>query len=223
MKTQTLEEAVAAAAETVTDWRAKIASIEEKIAAEDRAIAIAKQHREQHALAATLGDANAIAAIKKARSEQLNAEQILADLRIALPAAAAELVAAEKAAESARRALAKLQAEEIMRKRIEVAAELDVAVATVARLYGDYEKLGREIVNMPDILPRSVAGVSNFEAAIGARRVRASLPAFFWRLFPGAINDEMKQESLATSEARFWNLPPVETATTEGRMKQSAA
>jgi hypothetical protein len=70
------------------------------------------------------------------------------------------------------------------------------------------EELGREIVNMPDALPSNMHGISNHEGAVGLRRVRASLPAFFWKLFPGALHDEMKTENLAASEARFWNLSP---------------
>jgi ParB-like chromosome segregation protein Spo0J len=70
-----LEQKVAATAAIVADWRTKIAKIEAQIAAENHAIMIATKHREQHALAATLGESNAIAAIKKARSDQYEAEQ----------------------------------------------------------------------------------------------------------------------------------------------------
>jgi hypothetical protein len=58
--TKILEEAVAATAATVADWRTKIAKIEASIAAENHAITIATKQREEHALAATLGDAVAI-------------------------------------------------------------------------------------------------------------------------------------------------------------------
>jgi chromosome segregation ATPase len=215
MKTQTLEDAVAKTAATVTDWRTKIAKIEAQIAAENHAITIAKQHRERHTLDSTLGDSHAIAAIKKARSEQHEAEQRLADLEFALPAARLRIVEAEGEAKIARSNLAKFEAEILQRERVDVAGELDKAIAEFARLYGRYEKLGREIVSMPDILGQNLFGMVNHEGAVGARRVRAAMPAFVQTLYPGAHHDEMKKEPLATSEASYWNLATAETTTTK--------
>jgi hypothetical protein len=123
-----------------------------------------------------------------------------------LPAAQEQLAAAEKVASFARAELGKFHAAVLMRQRIDVAGKLDAISADFARVYAQYEKLGREIVNMPDTLPRSMHGMTNHEGAMGARRVRASLPAFFWKLFPGALHDEQKPETLAASETKFWNL-----------------
>ncbi len=204
---KTLEDAVAATAATVANWRTKIAKIETQIATENHAITIATKHREQHALAATLGDANAVAAIKQARSEQHEAEQRVADLAIALPAAAENLAAAEKAAAAARAELGKFNAAVLIRQRVDIACQLDTVIAEFARLYREYEKLGARIEAM-DTMPRTMHGASDHEGAMGLRRVRASLPAFFWKLFPGAVYDEMKTENLATSESRFWGLAP---------------
>src|SRR5258705_9788864 len=65
---------------------------------------------------------------------------------------------------------------------------------------------------MPDVLPRNMHGMNNHEGAVGARRVRAALPAFVQKLYPGSLHDEMKKEPLAVTEARFWNLT-VDTTT----------
>jgi hypothetical protein len=133
------------------------------------------------------------------------------DLKVALPEAEAQLAIAERSAASAHNQLTRFNAEVLMRQRIDVAAQFCQAIAEAARLYGIYEKLGREIVSV-DVMPRTMHGTSDYESAIGAKRVRASLPPFFWKLFPGAIHDEMKTESLAVTEARYWNLAPEQPA-----------
>ncbi len=101
-----------------------------------------------------------------------------------------------------------------MRQRIDVGAQIDVVIAEFARLYGEYEKLGAQIVNM-DTMPRTMHGGADYEGAVGARRLRAALPRFLEQVFPNSLHDEQKKESLATTEARFWNLAPVETTTTK--------
>ena len=203
-----LEQKVTETAAVVTDWKNSIASIETQFNTANLALMRAKKEREIHALKAAMGDAGAIAAIKAARDAQRDAESTIEDLKvIALPAAEEQLAAAERAATAAGRQLAKFEAEVLMKQRVEVAAQLDKVIADFASLYARYAELGTQIVSM-DVLPRTVHGTSDYESAIGARRVRASLPAFFWKLFPGAIHDEMKTENLATSESRFWNLPP---------------
>ncbi|SIN82927.1 hypothetical protein SAMN05443247_00025 [Bradyrhizobium erythrophlei] len=209
---KTLEDAVAETALAVTGWKSTIAKIETQLNVAGLALARAKKQREIHALKASMNDAAAVAAIKAARSDQLAAEETINDLKTALPAAQEQLAAAEKAAASARDVLGKFHAAVLMRQRIDVASKLDAISADFARVYAEYEKLGREIVNMPGALPTSMHGVTDHEAVLGARRVRASLPKFFWKLFPGAIHDEMKTENLATAEARFWNLPEQEKA-----------
>jgi uncharacterized membrane protein YdfJ with MMPL/SSD domain len=157
-----------------------------------------------------MGDAVAIEAVTAARSEQSSAEQTIADLQIALPEAMAQLAEAEKAAAAARHAVAKAKAEEAMKNRIAKAGEIDAAIADFARLYHEYEALGREIIDMPDALPPSVHGIRNYEGAVGLRRAAAALPPFMQRFFPGALHDERKREPLAVTEARHWGLPAVE-------------
>jgi hypothetical protein len=205
---KTLQEAVKTAAAVVSDWQRSIASIETQFNVANLALMKSQKERETHALKASMGDVAAIAAVKHARDAQRDAQSTIDDLKIALPEAQAQLAAAEKAAESARRALAQFEVIVLQRKRVDIAGELDEVSRNFERLYKIYDELGREIVNMPDAMPKSLHGMSDVEGAVGARRVRASLPAFFWKLFPGAVHDEMRTEPLATTEARFWNLPP---------------
>jgi hypothetical protein len=215
MQKQDLETEVARTASEVEKWQGVITGITRQFEIANVALMRAKKAREAHALKAAQNETAAVAAIAAARSDLLAAEQTINDLEIALPAAEAQLAIAQKAATSARHELAMLHVGVLIRRRIDVAGQIGAVVADVARLYGEYEKLGREIINMPDatvVLP-NMHGISNFEGVLGARRVRASLPAFFWKLFPGAIHDEMKTENLATSEARFWNLPPEQEKT----------
>jgi DNA repair exonuclease SbcCD ATPase subunit len=210
---QALEQSVIEAEARVADWKRSVAAIETELNTANAALVRAKGHREAHAMAARLGDATAKAVVAQARDEQHAAEQDIVDLQIALPAAAEQLATAEKSAASARHALAKLQAEALMRQRIEVAGQIDEVIAEFTRLFGQYEKFGREIANMPGILPANTFGMVNHDDALGWRRVRACLPKLLDRVYPNAQHDEMRKESLATSETRHWNLPPIESET----------
>jgi hypothetical protein len=158
-----------------------------------------------------MGDTNSVAEIKHARSAQTSAEQTIADLAdIALPAASEQLAIAEKNAATARHALAKLMAEQVMKKRIEVGGQIDSAIADIVRLFGEFEKLGNQIANMDVAVPRNMLGMANHEGAIGLRRVRAAFPKLMDRVFLNT-HDESKKEALAISEARHWNLAPIES------------
>jgi hypothetical protein len=203
-----LEKAVADTARVVSDWKTNQGKIETAISDANARLAKAEANRKKFALDANLGNSDAIKEIATARAVHAAALGDTADLQQALSDAKARLVEAEAAAKTARSNLARFEVEILQRKRVDIAGKLDAVSAEFARLYREYEALGREIVNMPDALPPNMHGISNVEGAVGARRVRASLPAFFWKLFPGAIHDEMKTENLATSEARFWNLAP---------------
>jgi hypothetical protein len=105
--------------------------------------------------------------------------------------------------------LSKFRSDILKRRRIDAGAELDAVIADLVKVWARYEKLGAEILNMPDAVPASSTfGMLNHEGVMGLRRVAASLPKFMISWFPGALHDELKKEPLATSEARFWNLPP---------------
>ena len=96
--TNHLEDAVAKTAATAAAWHAKIKALEIQIADWTNTVTVATKTREGHALAAALGESAAVAAVKKARADQHEAEQHLADLSIALPAAREQLANAERAA-----------------------------------------------------------------------------------------------------------------------------
>jgi hypothetical protein len=206
MSKAALEKAVHDGIRVVEEWKGTIAKITSRVELANLALANSKQVREASALKAEMGDVTALKAITQARHDGHNAEQIMGDLQHAMADAQVKLAEAETEAASARAALARRQVEILIRQRIDVAGEFDKTVAIAGRLYRQYEEIGREIVGM-DAMPRNLHGISNVEGAVGARRVRASLPAFFWKLFPGSLHDEMKTENLATSEAQFWSLP----------------
>jgi len=203
-----LQKQVAETAAVVTDWKNSIAKIETQFNTANLALMRAKKQREAHALAASLGDGSAIAAIKQARSEQQNAEQIISDLKFALPAAEERLAAAEKAAESARHELAKLLGEKLMRSRVAAAARMDAAFAECAAAYSDFERLGRELQSFPDLNIAVSGNMSHWETVIGFRRIAAALPVFFLKLFPQTWTNEAPRIALAQSEKDFWQLPP---------------
>jgi len=210
---QRLEKQVDETAAVVADWKRSVAAIETALHTANASLARAKQLRESLALNASLGNAEAIAQIKHARSEQNTAEQTIGDLQIALPEAQAQLANAEKAAASARHAVAKVIAEQKMRARVEVAGKIDAVIADFTRLFFEYEKFGNEIMNM-DVMPQQNMFCSvNHDGALGLRRVRAALPKFFDRVFPNSQRDEMKKENLAITEARQWGLAPIESKT----------
>ncbi len=179
-----LEKQVAETAAVVVEWKATVAGIQNQFNVAGLALAKAKKERESHALKAAMGDAAATTAIKRARGEQLTAEQVIADLRIALPEAEAQLAAAEKATASARHELAMLHGEKMMRSRVAAAARMDAAFAEAASAYSDFERLGRELQSFPDLNIAVSGNMSHWETVTGYRRIAASLPPFFVRLFP---------------------------------------
>lgn len=209
-----LAEEVAATARAVSDWRSKIASLEGQARELNGVIAKSSAAREGRALSSLLGDPAAKADIARARSQQHEAEQELADIvRYALPAAMEALAVAEREAQGARTALTQYRTDILRRQRIAVAGDLDKAIAEFERVYRKYELLGREIANMPDaVAMTSSFGMLNHEGVVGLRRVAAALPKFVALFFPGAMHDELKKEPLALTEARFWNLAPEQSA-----------
>jgi chromosome segregation ATPase len=205
-----LEHAITEAAKRVASWTANAKKIEQQIAAAKGRIATADNQRKQSALAASLGDRAAIGELAAARAVHATAVGDLADLGQALNDAAAKLWEAEAEAKGARNTLAKFEADVLKRKRVALAGEIDKTVATLASQYREYEQIGNEIVNT-DPLPLNLHGMSNAEGAAGARRIRAAVPKLLEQVFQSAAHDEQKKEPLATTEARFWNLAPVET------------
>jgi chromosome segregation ATPase len=209
---QTLEQAVTAANATVADSRARITKIETKIADANSRAAKAATDRQHFAFDASQGHPQASAEIIKARVAHASAEQDVLDLQHALSEAALRLVEAEREAQTSRTNLAQFELQILQRKRVDLAGEMDEAIAVFARLYAEYQELGSEIANVPDAIPQNRFGVTSHEAALGARRVRAAMPAFVQTLFPGSHHDEIQKMPLAMSEARHWSLPETATA-----------
>jgi len=206
-----LQQRVEDTAAVVQAWGSAISRLEAELNTANLAVMRAKKQRETHALKAAMSDEAALAAVKQARIEQQSAEATIGDIEISLPQARAELASAEREAAGARRAVARVMAEQLMKKRIEVSGRIDSVIADLLTpLLDEYEKLGGEIVNMPDVVSRSIFGVASNESALGLRRVRAALPKIFDRIYPNAQYDEMKKAPLEKSEAEHWNLPPAE-------------
>jgi hypothetical protein len=208
MQKHLVEAEAAKTAAVVQDWKNTIAKIETEFNVATLARDNATKVREIHALAAAMQDAHAIAEIKHARSAHAVAEATLADLAVALPAAATHLANAERAADAARHEIAKLHGEKLMRQRVAAAGRMDTALADAASAYNDFERLGRELQSFPDLNFGASGNMSHWEGVAGLRRIAAALPAFFTKLFPGTWTIEGARESLAASEEKFWQLPP---------------
>jgi Tfp pilus assembly protein FimV len=210
-----LDKAVADTAKSVESWQSNIKAIEAQIASAHSRLEKSEAQRKRFALDASLGNAQATAEIAKARAEAAAAAGDQSDLGHALSQSKEKLIEAEREATIARNNLARFATEILMRRRIDLAGQLDKVIDEFSRLHSEYEKLGTEIVNM-DVLPQHAHGITNHhDGALGARRVRAALPKLFDRVYPNALHDESKKEPLATTEARHWNLPPAETTTTK--------
>jgi hypothetical protein len=206
-----LSVAATSAAAFVADWKDRVISLESQARDLDGVVARSVAAREGHALSALLGDSKAKFAISTARSAQQEAESDLGDIGIALPAAKLQLDIAVKEAASARRALALVHAKKLMHQRVAAAAMIDAGNAMTAKGYADFERLGKELQNFPDLDITHGGSLSHYENVTGDRRIAASLPPFFLKLFPGIWNSDPRR-SLAESERDFWQLPPEENA-----------
>jgi hypothetical protein len=141
---------------------------------------------------------------QKARAQQTDAEQRRDDLfNRRWPAASLELAAAERAAETARRALAKPHVEALKRQRVAIGARMDKRLAEVAADYELYQRLGVEIQSYD---PAPDGGMmARHESFVGLQRISAALPACL-KTLPASHPE--KYIPLAVAEAQFWNLPP---------------
>src|ERR1039458_7336717 len=93
-----LDKAVADTAKTVESWLLNIKSIESQIANANSRLEKSEAHRIRFALAASLGDAQAITEIAKARAEQSAAAGDQSDLGHALLQSKEKLIEAEREA-----------------------------------------------------------------------------------------------------------------------------
>jgi hypothetical protein len=213
---QRLEGQVIEKAAIVAEWRSTIAKIETELNVATLARDNATKGRETHALKAAMGETHAVSEIKHARAAQTAAEQTIADLAVALPAAGAELAVAEKAAESARHAMARFEAGCLARERVKAAARIDTLILEFTTALADFDKLGTQIGNMPGLMPTNphMGGMpmSRIEEIRGDQRVRSALPKLWLRFFPGALHSERATSTLEASETLMWaSLASLET------------
>jgi hypothetical protein len=209
-----LEKQVAEAEAVVALWRNNRAKIETAIADANARLVKAAAHRKASALDASLGNPKATAEIVQLRTEHAAAEGDLADLGNALNDATLKVTEAEAAAASARAALSRHLGELEMRRRIDIAAKVDAAIAALAAALKEFDAAGSEITSL-DVLPHGMMGssaISRTEEIAGNRRIRAALPKSFLRYFPGSLHEERPAQSLEASETAVWSLPEAATA-----------
>jgi hypothetical protein len=213
---QRLEKAVIETAAVVAEWKNTVAKIQTEFNIAALARDNAKKARATHALKAAMHDAHAVAEIKAAWAAQTAAEQTLANLAEALPAAEEELAAAIKAETSAIHELARFEARCLARERVKAAARIDTLISELSAAFADFDKLGHQIGNMPGLLPTnphmSGMSISRTEEIRGDQRVRSALPKVWLRFFPGALHSERAQMTLEASEIQIWSsLASLET------------
>jgi hypothetical protein len=209
MSEQSLPDAVTETAKAVSDWQVRTAKMESQARDLDAVVAKSIKIIEDQALQALLGSSDAKFKIATARNAKAEAESELAVIGIALPAAKLQLSEAEAAAQSARGALARHHAEREMRRRIEIAARVDVAIAALAAALHEFDDSGTDIMNH-DVLPHNMFGssaISRSAEIAGHRRVRSALPKSFLRYYPDASHESMPATTLEASEIQMWSLP----------------
>jgi hypothetical protein len=111
-----------------------------------------------------------------------------------------------------------------MKERLKAAARIDAILADFAEAHAAYEKLGREILAVPGIIPANIHGMTNalVDQVVGDRRLRAALPAgFIRRFFPTAIFDEQRPMQLMDSELQV--LGPLSSTGLVGKAEPKAA
>jgi hypothetical protein len=217
MSNDNLQDAVTATTATVAKCQSQIAGLQSRTAELDSVVARSIGIRQDSALAATLGDSKARFAIATARAAQHEAEQELAEVGFALPAAKTALAEAEREEKAAREALGKHQAQKLQRHRIGRTGVLDGLLVQVAAVIAEIDADGEQIVNTPGLYAQNMfgTGLSQFDEIKGDRRLRAAIAfAMGTRLerIYRTGHDAMKAETLASSEARVWSLPPEENA-----------
>ncbi|SIO50125.1 hypothetical protein SAMN05443247_06639 [Bradyrhizobium erythrophlei] len=203
MKTQTPEDTVAAAEAAVADWRAELAQIDASIAAAKDTIRIAKQQREQNTFLASTADARAMGIVEKAKEQQHEAEQRLADLvNQRWPAAWRSLQAAEQAEANAKRAAARPHIEAVKREVIAADVRIDKRNAENA---ADVELRKRLMLELQSYDTGDSGMVSRLEASVGLQRIANAMPLSL-RALPAPTAKHVIP--LAESDGQYLNLPP---------------
>jgi len=206
------ESKLESAAATVTEWRAKIRTLNDNIAKAKATAAVSIRARQENVLAASLGDIAAKENLATVLEDDRRADRELESLRLALPLATSKLTEAEATHRAAEAEWRKAEVERLARARVAAAAAIDSAFAEFSRAWGLFESLGHELID----LASSEAGANTLylsETVSGVARLVASLPSRPFveirEKFPFMAVSTHK--SLADSERSYWRLPAVET------------
>ena len=205
------EDKLTAAAASVAEWQTNVRTINEKIVKAAGVFAESQKIRQEHVLAAALGDHDARERLDHVLEDDRKARE-LEDLRSSLPIAEAALANAQRAQKSAEVEWRRTEVERLARARVEAAAAIDQAFADFSKAWSEYQALGHELLNLASQAPGANA-LFLAETVDGVGRLVASLPAKPFL----AIRDRFNfmpistSKSLAASEAAYWRLsPPID-------------
>ena len=207
------EDKLTAAAASVAEWQTNVRTIADKIAKAEAALAESQKRRQEHVLAAALGDHDARERLDHVLDDDRKAERELQDLRSALPLAEAALANAQRAQKSAEVEWRRTEVERLARARVEAAAAIDEAFADFSRAWATFESLGHELIGLASAEPGANALYLS-ETVDGVGRLVASLPRIPFlaikERYPFTAVSTSK--SLAAAEAAYWRLPPADEA-----------
>ena len=149
--------------------------------------------------------------LDKLLTEDLAAERTLADLRLVLPQAEAELRTAENAHRAAEAEWRRAEVNRLARERVAAAAEIGKAFAYFSKAWANYSALGDELLGLASQEPNSNA-LYLAETISGEARLVASLPAKPFLAIRERFNfmPISTSKSFAAAEAAYWRLPAVE-------------
>src|SRR4029077_20176218 len=177
MKTEA-EEELDAAQETVNQWLENCGCIETKLLGARSDLAAHEAERTKHALGATLGDAEASSAARRAKEGYLAALADIDDLQEALSQGKAKLGEMQAIAVGAARERAKELAAAVIKRRIECAARFDAAAEAMQQAYTEFGDIADELAIIPnfDGYGTGPSATSRAEMVKGSHRIAAALP-----------------------------------------------
>jgi hypothetical protein len=205
------EDKLTAAAASVAEWQTNVRTIADKIAKAEAALAESQKRRQEHVLAAALGDHDARERLDHVLDDDRKAERELQDLRSSLPIAEAALANAERTLKSAETEFRKKEIERLAHARVDAARQIDQALADFSAAFADYESLGRELYAAASDFQNQISLSETFD---GLARLSAALPMkpFYDLRHRHSFAAIGTSSSLAAAEAAYWRLPTNEEA-----------
>jgi hypothetical protein len=202
------EDKLTAAAASVAEWQTNVRTINEKIVKAAGVFAESQKIRQEHVLAAALGDHDARERLDHVLEDDRKARE-LEDLRSSLPIAEAALANAERTLKSAETEFRKKEIERLAYARVGAARQIDQALADFSAAFADYEKLGRELYAAASDFQNQISLSETFD---GMARLSAALPMkpFYDLRHRHSFAPIGTSSSLALSESMYWRLPLVE-------------